>query len=234
MIGPTSRKPGSQTAFLQPPRERGFSLDYDKRMNIPNVSEAERLLDEAEAKNPGGWADHARYVARAARNIAEVHPDLDGETAYILGLLHDIGRQEGVTDLLHILYGYTFLESLGYSDAARICLTHSFPLQDIETATGNWDGSSEELAFVGTYLNGLEYDDYDRLLQLSDVLGWPSGFVLIEKRLLDVALRRGINPMTVEKWRAFLELQNYFEKAIGRSIYGVLPGVVENTFGFTP
>ena len=49
---------------------------------------------------------------------------------------------------------------------------------------------------------------------------------MIEKRLVDVALRRGINDMTVEKWRAFLELQRYFEKAIGRSIYSVLPGVV--------
>jgi hypothetical protein len=203
-------------------------------MNIPDLAEAEQLLNEAEAKNPGSWADHARYVALAAKNIAEVHPRLDAEAAYILGLLHDIGRQEGVTDLRHILDGYTFLKHLGYSDAARICLTHSFPLQSIEAATGNWDGSSEELAFVGAYLGGLEYDDYDRLLQLCDALAWPSGFVLIEKRLVDVALRRGINHTTAEKWQAFLGLQAYFEKAIGRSVYSVLPGVVENTFGFTP
>ena len=203
-------------------------------MNIPDLAEAERLLDEAEAKNPGGWADHARNVALAARNIAEVHPDLDPETAYILGLLHDIGRQEGSTGMKHILDGYTFLEDLGYSGAARIALTHSYPLQDIKAGSGVWDGTDEELAFVETYLNGLEYDDYDRLLQLCDALAWPSGFVLIEKRLVDVTLRLGINTMTVEKWRAFLELQRYFEKAIGRSIYGVLPGVVENTFGFTP
>ncbi len=209
-------------------------MGYDKRMNIPNVAEAERLLDEAEAKNPGGWADHARYVALAARNIAEVHPDLDGETAYILGLLHDVGRQEGSTGTKHILDGYTFMTKLGFVDAARICLTHSYPVQSIEAGSGNWDGSDEELAFVETYLSGVEYDDYDRLLQLSDALAWPSGFIMIEKRLVDVALRLGINPMTVEKWRAFLELQNYFEKAIGRSIYSVLPGVVENTFGFTP
>ena len=203
-------------------------------MKIPTLAEAERLLDKAEAKNPGGWADHARYVALAAKNIAEVHPDLDPETAYVLGLLHDIGRREGVTAMRHILDGYTFLEGLGYSDAARIALTHSYPLQDIESGSGRWDGSDEELAFVETYLNGVKYDDYDRLLQLCDALAWPSGFVMIEKRLVDVALRLGINDMTVEKWRAFLELQGYFEKAIGRSIYSVLPGVVENTFGFTP
>lgn len=203
-------------------------------MNIPELAEAERLLNEAEAKNPGGWADHARYVALAAKNIAEVHPDLDAENAYILGLLHDIGRQEGVTDHRHVLDGYTFLEGLGHSDAARIALTHSYPLQDIEAGSGIWDGSAEELAFVEAYLNGVKYNDYDRLLQLCDALAWPSGFVMIEKRLVDVALRRSINLMTVEKWRAFLKLQRYFEKAIGRSVYGVLPGVIENTFGFTP
>ena len=203
-------------------------------MNIPELAEAERLLNEAEAKNPGGWADHARYVALAAKNIAEVHPDLDPETAYILGLLHDIGRQEGSTGMKHILDGYTFLEGLGYSDAARIALTHSYPLQDIKAGSGRWDGSDEELAFVETFLNGVKYDDYDRLLQLCDALAWPSGFVMIEKRLVDVALRLGINDMTVEKWRAFLALQEYFEKAIGRSVYSVLPEVIETTFGFTP
>lgn len=203
-------------------------------MKIPELAETEQLLNEAEARNPGGWSDHSRYVALAARNIAEAHPDLDAETAYILGLLHDIGRQEGATGMKHILDGYTFMTELGFADAARICLTHSYPLQDIEAGSGNWDGSSEELAFVGTYLSGLEYNDYDRLLQLCDALAWPSGFVMLEKRLVDVALRRGINPMTVEKWRAFLGLQTYFERAIGRSIYSVLPGVVENTFGFTP
>jgi hypothetical protein len=203
-------------------------------MKIPTLAEAERLLDEAEAKNPGGWADHARYVALAARNIAEVHPDLDAEAAYILGLLHDIGRREGVTGHRHILDGYTFLERLGYPDAAHICLTHSYPLQDIKAGTGSWDGSEGELAFVEAFLKGLEYDDYDRLLQLCDALALPSGFVLIEKRLIDVALRRGVNQLAVEKWRAFLELQGYFERAIGRSIYSVLPGVVENTLGFAP
>lgn len=202
-------------------------------MKLPKLEEAERLLSEAEARNPGGWADHSRYVALAAKNIAELHPNLEAETAYILGLMHDIGRREGVTDLRHILDGYVYMDALGYTDAARICLTHSFPLQDVKAGSGSWDGTEDELAFVETYLNALTYDDYDRLLQLSDALALSSGFVLIEKRLLDVALRRGINAMTVEKWRAFLELQTYFEKAIGRSIYSVLPDVVDNTFGFT-
>lgn len=34
---------------------------------------------------------------------------------------------------------------LEYDDAARICLTHSFPIQDISTYIGNFDVSEEEV-----------------------------------------------------------------------------------------
>ena len=64
----------------------------------------------------------------------------------------------------------------------------------------------------------------------SDALALPSGFCLIEKRLLDVALRRGFNAYTRDKWKAFLQIQQDFEAVIGQSIYDLLPGVVENTF----
>jgi hypothetical protein len=55
---------------------------------------------------------------------------------------------------------------------------------------------------------------------------------LIEKRLVDVALRHGFNSMTQAKWRAIFDLERDFSAALGESIYRVLPGVVENTFGF--
>jgi hypothetical protein len=85
---------------------------------------------------------------------------------------------------------------------------------------------------VRQYLARIEYSPYDRLIQLCDALALPDGFCLIEKRLLEVALRRGVNSFTVEKWKAFLEVQREFEDVIGCSIYSLLPGVVSNTFGF--
>jgi hypothetical protein len=51
---------------------------------------------------------------------------------------------------------------------------------------------------------------------------------------VDVALRRGVNKYTVEKWKTFLDLQKEFEQTIGQSIYSLLPKVIENTFGFDP
>jgi hypothetical protein len=73
---------------------------------------------------------------------------------------------------------------------------------------------------------------YDRLIQLCDALSLPSGFCLIERRLVDVALRRGFNALTLDKWRAYLGLRQEFDQAVGTSIYRLLPGVVEHTFGF--
>jgi hypothetical protein len=202
-------------------------------MKIPTRAEADCLMTEAEHKTPGPWVKHALFAAQAAELISARHPRLDAETAYVLGYLHDIGRQEGVTDMRHVIDGYTFLSALGYEDAARICLTHSFPVQDVQAHSGEWDCTEEELQFVKDYLAKVEYDEYDRLIQLCDALASHTGFWLIEKRLVDVAIRRGTNSMTIFKWKAFLGLQKEFEKEIGLSIYKLLPGVVENTFGFS-
>ena len=56
------------------------------------------------------------------------------------------------------------------------------------------------------------------------------GFGIMEKRMIDVALRYGTNHLTVEKWKATFAIKAELEGQMGRSIYDVLPGVVENTF----
>ena len=71
-------------------------------------------------------------AAETARAVAERHPALDLDAAYVLGLLHDIGRSEGgphVPDVRHILDGHRLMLERGFDDCARICLTHSFPHQ---------------------------------------------------------------------------------------------------------
>jgi hypothetical protein len=206
---------------------------------IPTVVRAERYLREAADLNPGPWVRHAEFAAVAARAIAERHPGLDAERACVLGLLHDIGRRTGgpgVADVRHLLDGFVFMRDEGFAACARVCLTHAFPspIKAVGAFAGSWDCPTEERDFVQSYLNGIEYSAYDRLVQLCDALAQPTGFCLIEKRLVDVALRRGFNEFTLAKWRAFLGLRQEFDDAIGTSVYDLLPGVVENTFGFHP
>ena len=203
--------------------------------DLPSREQAEQLLIEGSRRNPGGWVSHSRYVAQAAAAIAAAHPTLDEEIAYLMGLLHDIGRQEGITGIRHIVDGYEFMQALGFGAIARICLTHSFPVADHRVASSGWEVCTPaQTAFVADYLQQIEYDEYDRLLQLSDALALADGFTLLEKRMLDVVYRYGPNAFTVAKWRATFALRDQFEAAIGGSIYRLLPGVAANTFGFDP
>ena len=74
------------------------------------------------------------------------------------------------------------------------------------------------------------YDDYDHLVQLCDALALSTGFCLLEKRFVDVAIRYGTHPATVERWKTVLNIKTYFEGIICCSIYDFLPGAIENSF----
>lgn len=198
---------------------------------IPAPEEAKRLLVEAEVLNPGPWAQHARVTAAAASALAAHLPEMDVDTAAVLGLLHDIGRRAGVSGMRHVIDGYDYLLALGYPGAARICLTHSFPLQDVRAFLGKWDVTPSQLEFIQAYIAAAVYTPYDRLIQLCDALSLAEGTCLIEKRIVDVALRYGVNEFSVAKWKAILGIQADFEHVLGCSIYTLLPGVVETTFG---
>jgi len=175
---------------------------------------------------------HSLFVTKAAEAIAAAHPLLDGEIAYPLGCLHDIGRRVGVTDMRHLLDGYSFMQAEGFPDVARICITHSLPLHDLRAVAGKWDCSPEEMQFLTDYVAALAFNEYDRLLQLCDALALPTGFCLMDKRLLDVALRHGVDAYSLPRWKAYFALQTAFEETISGSIYRLLPGVIQNTFGF--
>ena len=184
---------------------------------IPARQEAERLLREAESCNPGPWGNHSRVAAHCAEKIAEACKDMDSEKAYILGLLHDIGRKFGVRHLGHVSDGYTYMMSLGYDEAARICLTHSFNNMTTDEYIGKFDTSDEELKLIQTELNRIVVDDYDRLIQLCDALAGSEGVMCIEDRMNDVKRRYGHFPQA--KWDANLRLKAYFENKTHRDIY---------------
>lgn len=200
-------------------------------MLLPTLEEALQYIREAEMRNPGPWVAHSFHVAKAAEIIASRLDHLSPSTAYRLGRLHDIGRREGITGMRHVYDGYQFLRAAGYPDAARICLTHSFPVKNVQAGSSAWDCTADELREISAYLDGVVYSDYDRLLQLCDALVLPSGFCLLEKRLLDVLMRyKNYNDFTLPKWQAYFDLKKYFEDRMCVSIYELLPGVKVNTF----
>ena len=195
-----------------------------------NRSEAMALLEWAHERNPGPWREHVLHAARAAEAIAK-RAGLDPDRAWVSGVIHDIGRFEGVRAMHHIVAGYNLLMEKGEHDLARICMTHSFPGGNPYSYLGAWDVTDDERAFVINYISACEFDDYDKLIQLCDALALPGGICLIEKRLVDVAIRHGVTEYTSEKWRATLDLQKYFENRMGCGLYSLFDEVIVNTFG---
>lgn len=187
---------------------------------IPTRTEAEKLLREAERCNPGPWGNHSRIAAHCAEKIAGLCEGLDTEKAYVLGLLHDIGRKYGVRHLGHVSDGYTYMMSLGYDEAAKICLTHSFNNQSVKEYIGKFDTSDEEMELIQTTLTKTVFDDYDRLIQLCDSLAGSEGVLDIEERMGDVKKRYGCYPK--EKWDTNIRLKEYFEHKTGKDIYDVV------------
>lgn len=185
----------------------------------PDRVEAERLVREAETCNPGPWGDHCRVAAMCAGKIAAA-AGMDAEKAYILGLLHDIGRKFGVRHLGHVYDGYHYMMELGYDAAARICLTHSFSQPTLDAYIGNRDISLQQQAQLQSLLDELEYDDYDRLIQLCDCLAGAEGVMDMEARMADVKRRYGSYPQA--KWDANMGLKRYFEEKTGKDIYEIV------------
>lgn len=189
-------------------------------MMMPTREKAEELLADAERCNPGPWGDHSRVAAHCAERIARECGDLDPDKAYILGLLHDIGRKFGARHLGHVSDGYSYMLSLEYDEAARICLTHSFNGRSLDDYIGKFDTTPEELKLIQDALKSAAMDEYDRLIQLCDSLADSEGVLDIEERMSDVKRRYGSYPQ--QKWDNNIRLKEHFEEKMGKDIYAVV------------
>lgn len=185
----------------------------------PTREQAEALLAEALPHNPGPWGNHSRTAAHCAEKIAAAS-GLDPDKAYVLGLLHDIGRRFGKRHLGHVSDGYSYMMSLGYDEVARVCLSHSFNDQSLSDYVGNRDTTPEETALIETNLAAMVYDEYDRLIQLCDSLAGAEGVMDIEERMLDVKRRYGAYPQ--HKWDINMGLKRHFEELAGRNVYDIV------------
>lgn len=132
---------------------------------------------------------------------------LNPDVGMKLGILHDIGRKFDQS-FMHTIKGYEYLCSLGYNDEAICCLTHSF-LSD-ETSKGNRSANCDP-APEGFYVNEegkgvfreesnkddityfleqYNYNLYDIILNISDLMATSKGITSPYDRVLDVYTRK--------------------------------------------
>lgn len=188
-----------------------------------------RGLDES----AGFWVEHSRGAAAVAEKVAKLC-GLDADFAYAAGLIHDIGRyRKSQSGMYHVLEGYKILES-EIPELARFCLTHSF---NPKTKVHEMQiGTDAEYDFVRDYIYDIEYDDYDKLIQLADFMSGGHGVTTVERRFCSVLARHGLRDARGDLV-ALLTLKDYFDKKCGQNIYGLfeqeiaetsLRGVAEN------
>lgn len=164
---------------------------------------------------------HCHGVALAAEKIAKA-ASLNQNKAYVFGLLHDAGRilDEKTNNVYHSYTGYKYLNKLGYPEIARISLTHSFYGKVIDESLYTKTPDIQECKKL---LSNIEYDDYDRLIQLCDQMNNLGEFCTIEERFADVFRRYGRPP---EKQVPYIQIVNTikadFDTRAGQDVYKLL------------
>lgn len=166
---------------------------------------------------------HSLAVAGIAEKIASVSPNMDKDKAYILGLLHDCGRikDEKTENCFHGYVGFQYMMSINQPEIARISLTHTFYEKDFDAST--YPQNSEQLEKCRSYLQEIEYNDYDLLIQLADILNDMGKICTIETRFSSIVRRYGLNPEVVKPHiRRLHEIKEHFDKKAGCDIYCLL------------
>lgn len=199
---------------------------------FPTRAEAERIWQEGilyRLSRPYSFPQekeycfHTKGVAAAAEKIAGNITGMNGEKAYVLGLLHDYGKRinEKLENKFHGREGYEQMMLMGYPEVAQICLTHTFPSKDFKN--GQYSYPDEWLDWARGLLKNVVYTDYDYLIAFCDKLFEGMKMVTVEKRVEGISARYNLKAEQREfLYNESMELKNYFDKKTGQDVYRLL------------
>ena len=148
--------------------------------------------------NKSSWLSHSFNNAIVCYNLAKAL-NLNCNTAFTYGLLHDYGRKYSHT-FDHVIKGFEGLIDLGLENEAKACITHSFinggRYSNNESPENDflYDGqkeiindNSDEITLV---LNNSIYTPYDDILNIADLMATDHEIVSPLDRINDIASRR--------------------------------------------
>ena len=173
-------------------------------------------------KDENKWILHSIYTGIAAKRIAK-SLNLSDDYASSIGYLHDIGRI--INHNNHPIEGYLYLDNLGYPDIGRYSITHSFINNDINSTAGGGPKDKESYNFINNYLNSIELNIYDNIIQLCDLFCLDKGFTTIEKRMIDISKRKGVYDNSYDHFKSVINLKKYIEKKINKNLYDLFPEI---------
>ena len=175
-----------------------------------------------------GYEEHVISVGACASILAAAC-SLDVMKAGIMGYCHDIGKMikdERKTKTFHGLTGYDYFKSVGEDELAQICLTHSFPNTDFRMEEYISYGE-DNIKRVQSILKDVKYTDYDRIIQLSDLMvnfdGYAVFYENLKGRMNYIEKEYHVEHQHIRtKYKNAIRLKRYFEKKYNCNIYKLL------------
>lgn len=196
-------------------------------------NEALNMLEELgnDSKNKY-WIEHSICVGNSSGKIAqalyEKDYDVNIDKAMALGYIHDIGKYSKDTHG-HVMRGYNFLKEKGYDDEyCNICLAHSFLNNDILCTAGGIPNINDNL-FLANFIKNHKYTIEEKIINLCDLMCPQGGKVYtIDKRLIDIIIRKGSYPNTQYHIKETYKLKEYFDTLLGFNLYNLFPEIKDN------
>lgn len=183
-------------------------------------------FDLAHGRQPGTWYkyhNHVYGVGFLAQKIAEMLGDFDSEKAWVLGVMHDAGKMyEPFRQRFHGIVGYELFIDKDV-DIAKINLSHSFyfnKLPEYEKVEKMFFGKREDYDFAQNLFVSTDVSEYDKLIQLCDCLVNCNGFVTLQQRADEFAMRNNL-PVPMHLSEDLLKLKEYFDYKLGCDIYSL-------------
>ena len=190
-------------------------------------NEALKLLDNSRGlAEDDNWITHCICVGNSAGKIAQ-KLNLDEDFAKTLGYIHDIGKRDGYDNKIkHEIRGYNYILELGYDkEYASICITHSFLNNDINCVAGGVPSKDiYKYDFIKEYVENHEYTIYEKIINLCDLMCKYNNMIL-EKRIIEIMLRRGCHENTVYHITEAQKLKKEIEELLNCSVYSLFDDI---------
>lgn len=198
---------------------------------ILTSKEARELLEiERKTTKDDRWIEHSICVGdsacRIAKALKEKGYNVDVDKSITLGYIHDIGKYNGESRG-HVMRGYEYLKNKGYDEEyANICLTHSYLNNDILCTAGGVP-DKEKNPFLTYFIKNHEYTIEEKLINLFDLM-CTTKILTLDKRLIDIVLRKGVFSNTQYHVKETYKLKEYFDNLLGYNLYDLFPEIKNN------
>lgn len=183
--------------------------------NIPNKDKINFYLIE-DNKNLGPWVTRSKIIGKSAKIIGK-ELGLDEDIAFACGSLFDIGKKEKKKGLENNLRSFHILRNESYFFPAKIALSHSFILKDINSYLGEMNLKEKDIITIKNLLLSYSYTDYDKLIQVLDN-SITDNYLGIEKKQEILKEKYGKIPFEDERLKKLIEYEKYFENKLKNPI----------------